>query len=512
VNFATANGTATAGTDYTASSGTLTFNPGVTSQTINVPITTDVDQEPDENFTVTLTAPGNATLGVNTAHARSIYDDGVPGVAGLAAIAKAVDQPAWTFATSPSANWWWQAAVAHDGSDAARSAFIADNQVSFFETTGSFGAGTVSFWWKVSSEPGADLLRFSIDGAVQDAIDGEVGWQQKSYPLTAGSHTLKWEYAKDASGAGGIDAAWVDEVVLPASLVLWTRGDTGEASLWELNAGMVHGAIPVAGKTSLASPAGEGGAWEAAGCARADDATDYVLWTRGDTGQAVLARVDLGAPAGSFPANDWARMDTPTGEGGPWRATGYTPVDASIGYVLWTRGDTGQAILAKVDPGAAASGTIPVLSWAFLGAPTGVGAPWQATSYTHVDASTGYVLWTRSDTGQAILWQVVPGDVSGTIPVTNWAHLHTPAGVGGPWQATSYTHVDASEAYVLWTSDDTGKAILWRVTPGAVSGVIPVTSWAYLSSANGVGGPWRATCYIHGATQSSPTAGSSGTP
>ena len=39
VKYATANGTAVAGSDYTATSGTLTFNPGETSQTINVPIT-----------------------------------------------------------------------------------------------------------------------------------------------------------------------------------------------------------------------------------------------------------------------------------------------------------------------------------------------------------------------------------------------------------------------------------------------------------------------------------------
>src|SRR5690606_23063191 len=45
VNYTTANGTATAGQDYTAVSGTLTFNPGTTSQTIVVPVLGDTLDE-----------------------------------------------------------------------------------------------------------------------------------------------------------------------------------------------------------------------------------------------------------------------------------------------------------------------------------------------------------------------------------------------------------------------------------------------------------------------------------
>ncbi|MFZ6820678.1 Calx-beta domain-containing protein, partial [Undibacterium sp. Ji22W] len=41
VGYNTSNGTATAGSDYTATSGTLTFNPGVTTQTITVNIAND---------------------------------------------------------------------------------------------------------------------------------------------------------------------------------------------------------------------------------------------------------------------------------------------------------------------------------------------------------------------------------------------------------------------------------------------------------------------------------------
>ncbi len=63
VAYATANGTATAGTDYTASSGTLSFGAGVTSQTITISLLNDSLNEADETFSLSLSAPTNATLG-----------------------------------------------------------------------------------------------------------------------------------------------------------------------------------------------------------------------------------------------------------------------------------------------------------------------------------------------------------------------------------------------------------------------------------------------------------------
>jgi len=59
VDFATANDTAIAGQDYTATSGTLTFNNGETSKNIQVPILTDGPTEPDEFFTISLHNPSN---------------------------------------------------------------------------------------------------------------------------------------------------------------------------------------------------------------------------------------------------------------------------------------------------------------------------------------------------------------------------------------------------------------------------------------------------------------------
>jgi RHS repeat-associated protein len=74
VDYNTANGTAQSGLDYTSTTGTLTFAPGVTSQTINVPILNDFVNEFDETFTLTLSNPVNAIFGTTSTVTTTITD------------------------------------------------------------------------------------------------------------------------------------------------------------------------------------------------------------------------------------------------------------------------------------------------------------------------------------------------------------------------------------------------------------------------------------------------------
>ncbi len=76
VDYATADGTAIAGSDYTTTSGTLTFGSGVTSQSFTVPILNDSISEATETFTVTISNPtGGSTLGAPTVETVTILDD-----------------------------------------------------------------------------------------------------------------------------------------------------------------------------------------------------------------------------------------------------------------------------------------------------------------------------------------------------------------------------------------------------------------------------------------------------
>ncbi len=75
VNFATANGTGTAGIDYVARSGTLTFSPGVTTQTIAITVNGDATPEPNETFVVNLSGAVNATIADNQGVGTIVNDD-----------------------------------------------------------------------------------------------------------------------------------------------------------------------------------------------------------------------------------------------------------------------------------------------------------------------------------------------------------------------------------------------------------------------------------------------------
>jgi uncharacterized repeat protein (TIGR01451 family) len=75
VAWTTADGTAQDGTDYAAATGTLTFDPGETSKTIAVTVLGDTAVEPDETFSVALSAPSGAMLARGGGTATIVDDD-----------------------------------------------------------------------------------------------------------------------------------------------------------------------------------------------------------------------------------------------------------------------------------------------------------------------------------------------------------------------------------------------------------------------------------------------------
>ena len=79
VHYATADGTATAGSDYTAASDTLlTFNPGETSKTVTVQVNGDMTVEANETFFVNLTNASGGTIVDGQGQGTITDDDGAP--------------------------------------------------------------------------------------------------------------------------------------------------------------------------------------------------------------------------------------------------------------------------------------------------------------------------------------------------------------------------------------------------------------------------------------------------
>ena len=94
VDYTTADGTATAGQDYVATSGTLIFTVGQTSQTVSVTVNGDISRETNETVLLLLSNPFNGTVGTGSNGTGTILNDDTPGVIIEAAPAVSEGSPA----------------------------------------------------------------------------------------------------------------------------------------------------------------------------------------------------------------------------------------------------------------------------------------------------------------------------------------------------------------------------------------------------------------------------------
>ena len=79
VDYATADGTATAPTDYSSTSGTLTWAPGeTTAKHVHVTVIGDLTPEPDETFSVNLSNNQHVTIARGQGTGTIVNDDGPP--------------------------------------------------------------------------------------------------------------------------------------------------------------------------------------------------------------------------------------------------------------------------------------------------------------------------------------------------------------------------------------------------------------------------------------------------
>jgi hypothetical protein len=125
-----------------------------------------------------------------------------------------------SFAWQSAGNQPWQIVSfdPYEGTYCARSGAIGNSQTSEMRLQMTVtGSGTISFYYKVSSESGWDYLKFYMNSSLKGQWSGEVGWTKVSYNVAAGTYTFKWIYTKDSYGASGSDCAWVDKIIFPPS-------------------------------------------------------------------------------------------------------------------------------------------------------------------------------------------------------------------------------------------------------------------------------------------------------
>ena len=130
------------------------------------------------------------------------------------------------FANSEVVNWRPVLdSSAKVGDATARSGEIGDRTNTWLSATVS-GAGTMSFWCKVSCEHDDDntftwdrLMVYTNDVEILEwRMDGETDWTRREVSFPGGENTVKWVYFKDRSVSEGDDCAWVDGVT-------WTLAD-----------------------------------------------------------------------------------------------------------------------------------------------------------------------------------------------------------------------------------------------------------------------------------------------
>ena len=160
VEYATADDTAIAGTDYEATTGTLTFSAGAMRQTIRVPIIDDDHDEVAEAFTIALSGPENSTIADGEA-TGVIIDNDLPVVSVAADLAGVIEGETVSFTLTRVGNL--TAVLTVPVRITERGAFLADE----VPTAATFAANAATTTLQVATD---DDERDEADGTVTATI------------------------------------------------------------------------------------------------------------------------------------------------------------------------------------------------------------------------------------------------------------------------------------------------------------------------------------------------------
>ena len=111
--------------------------------------------------------------------------------------------------------WYITNEHASHGSYSATSANIGHSESSRLELNLLLETGFFQFFVKTSTRQGSDYLRLYINGTEVRAWSGETNWTHYSTPLAEGLYNFAWVYQRSASGTGGDNKVWIDQVGFP---------------------------------------------------------------------------------------------------------------------------------------------------------------------------------------------------------------------------------------------------------------------------------------------------------
>ena len=109
--------------------------------------------------------------------------------------------------------------VTHDGTDAASARPSWPWTTPPFLETTFVGPGSLSFWWKISSDTNRIVMRWFLDGVQYSPnISGEIDWTQLIYNVGSGIHTARWQAVRlDYDDSIKTNRCWLDQVAFTHS-------------------------------------------------------------------------------------------------------------------------------------------------------------------------------------------------------------------------------------------------------------------------------------------------------
>ena len=124
-------------------------------------------------------------------------------------------------------------------------------------------AGTLSYYRKVFSAEGSGGFLFWLDGELRDSLAGYVDWSEFQCPIDSGFHVLKFCYTKNQTKSRGSDCVWLDDIHLPAGIIVATpssdsTGNTEEVVIFDDVEGHQFGAVNSPGTVGWSYIDGDG--------------------------------------------------------------------------------------------------------------------------------------------------------------------------------------------------------------------------------------------------------------
>jgi hypothetical protein len=434
VNYATAAGTAIAGSDYSTTSGTLTFAAGAVTQTVTVPVTADALDESDEQFSVTLAAAANATIADGAGIGTIGDDDPLPSISianasvveGNSGIRNAV------FTLSLSAASGRPVSVAYataDGSATAGSDYTAASG------TANFAAGVTT-------------------ATVNVSVTGDT--------VTEGHETFLVNLSAPTSAtiaAGQATGTIQNDEVLPVLAI-------ADASVTEGNTGTVNAVLTVT--LSAASPdtvtvsyaTSDGSA--AAGSDYAAQ-TGALTFVPGVTSQTITLAVNgdtVSEPAETVNVNLSSATNATIGD--PLGVLTITTDDGTPGLVAAYSFDEGSGTIAADASGTGNNGTVDGATWTTAGRNGG------ALSFDGVDD-----IVSRADNATLDLTRMT---------IEAWVR---PSALSG-WRTVVLKEGTDRLAYALYAHDNAPRPAAWintgedRFSEGVTA--LPLNTWTHLAA------------------------------